>query len=210
MTATQGTAEWFAARCGKITASRAKDVLERLKNGKRSAKGTDYMVELATERMTGEALTHFTSTAMAWGTDQEANARREYEAVTGNLVTEVGFQCFDGSTFGCSPDGLVGDDGLVEFKCPFNSTVHIMTILGGTIPEEHIPQVQAQLAVTGRDWCDFASYDPRMPDGLRLFVVRVPRDEAYITALFAEVKVFEAEVAELVTRLQAIQARNIA
>ena len=184
--------------------------MDRLKNGSRTAKGNDYLTELATERMTGEALTHFVSTAMAWGTDQEANARREYEAVTGNMVTEVGFQCFDGSSFGCSPDGLVGDDGLVEFKCPFNSTVHVLTILSDTIPEEHVPQVQAQLAVTGRDWCDFVSYDPRMPDGLRLFVVRVGRDEEYIALMFKEVAAFEAAVQVLVERLKAIQARNLA
>jgi putative phage-type endonuclease len=191
----QRTEEWFAARIGKVSASRVADVLAKIKTGE-AASRKNYKMELVVQRLTGKPSESFTNAAMEWGTEQEPFARMAYEAHTGTFVEEVGF--VDHPTiegFGCSPDGIVGE-GLVEIKCA-NTTTHIDWMLDGKAPSRYIPQMQCQMAVTGAKWCDFASYDPRLPEDLQLFVVRVDRDQEYIDSMEAEVKQFLDEVKEL-------------
>ncbi len=197
----QGTAEWFKERAGKVTASRFVDVMAKLKNGNPAKARTDYVWELVIERLTGSTVDHFASAAMQWGTDQEANARMRYEAQTGAMVEEVGFVPHATmKNVGGSPDGLIGVDGGVEFKCPFNSAVHLQTFLNG-MPEEHIPQTQGLIWITGREWWDFGSYDPRLPEPFDLYVQRVERDDDYIVKLADEVDSVLADVAKTLVEL---------
>jgi len=196
----QGSEEWRAARCGLATASRFKDVLAKIKTGE-AATRRNYRVQLVAERMTGKPMESFTNADMRWGTEQEPFARMQYESLSGSVVAEVGFvrhpEIVD---CGASPDGLLGDDGMTEYKCPQTAT-HIDTLLCG-MPKEHMPQVQGLLWVTGRAWCDFVSYDPRLPEHLSLYVQRVFRDEQYIAELAAEVTTFLNEVSELIDQLE--------
>jgi predicted phage-related endonuclease len=141
---------------------------------------------------------------MEWGTEQEPFARMAYEAHTGTFVKEEGF--VDHPTiegFGCSPDGIVGE-GLIEIKCP-NTANHIETVLESKAPSKYIPQMQCQMACTGAKWCDFVSFDPRVPEDLQLFVVRVERDQEYIDSMEVEVKQFLSEVLDLFNQLKARQ-----
>lgn len=203
----QRTEEWFKARLGKVTASRVADVLAKTKTGV-SASRANYLTELVVERLTGQQAELYMNDAMQWGTDTEPQARMAYEAEKGVLVDEVGF--IDHPSihfFGCSPDGLVGQDGLIEIKCP-NSKTAVETILSGKAPSKYIPQMQTQMAVTGRAWCDFVSFDPRLPEDLQLFVVRVDRDEEYIANLEKEVSAFLQEVDETVTKLKGLKDGN--
>ena len=141
---------------------------------------------------------------MEWGTEQEPHARAAYSARIGELVEEVGFVDHPSvANSGASPDGLVGDDGLVEFKCPATSTM-LDTLLTQAVPTKHIPQLQWQMACTGRAWCDFVSYDPRLPEHLRMFVKRVERDNDYIKMLEAEVTLFLSELEEKLNKLEEI------
>ena len=197
----QRTTEWHTARLGKVTASRVADVIAKTKTGY-SASRANLMADLIVERLTGQPASTFTNAHMEWGTEQEPHARAAYSARTGELVEEVGF--IDHPRIvnsGASPDGLVGDDGLVEFKCPATAT-HLDTLLAGEVPSKYIPQMQWQMACTGRKWCDFASYDPRLPEHLRMFVKRVPRDDTYIATLEGEVTKFLTELEEKLTQLQ--------
>ena len=199
----QRTEEWFAARLGKITASRVADVLAKIKSGE-SASRKNYKMELVVQRLTGKAGESFTNAAMEWGTEQEPFARMAYEAHTGTFVKEEGF--VDHPTiegFGCSPDGIVGE-GLIEIKAP-NTANHIETVLENKAPSKYIPQMQCQMAVTGAKWCDFVSFDPRVPEDLQLFVVRVERDQEYIDSMEVEVKQFLSEVLDLFNQLKARQ-----
>ena len=142
---------------------------------------------------------------MQWGTETEPQARMAYEAQTNNLVDEEGFIDHPSiANLGCSPDGLVGDSGLIEIKCP-NSKTHIDTLLSGKAPSKYIPQMQTQMAVTGRKWCDFVSFDPRLPEDLQLFIVRVERDDEYIANLEKEVSAFLQEVDETVNKLKGLK-----
>jgi putative phage-type endonuclease len=200
-TATQRDADWYAARCGKATASRFKDAMATLKNGQPAQAQRDYLTELVVERLTGRAIQKFTTAAMLWGTEQEAAARAAYEQSTGTEVEETGFIAHDNLYAGCSPDGLVDWDGLIEIKCPYNSAVHIETLLGG-MPTEHMPQVQGQMWITGRQWCDFVSYDPRMPAELQLHVQRIQRDPSFIADLEAKVTSFLQQVGTQVEALR--------
>ena len=194
----QRTTEWHAARLGKVTASRVSEVIAKGKGATRES----YMADLIVERLTGQRVGGFTTAHMEWGTEQEPHARAAYSARTGELVEEVGFiQHPRLEHAGASPDGLVGDEGLVEFKCPATST-HLDTLLAGEVPTKYIPQIQFQMACTGRKWCDFVSYDPRLPEHLRMFVKRVERDDKYITTLEGEVKTFLAELNEKLEKLQ--------
>lgn len=189
----QGSEEWRAARAGRVTASRFADVMAKIKTGE-AASRRDYRWELLTERLTGLPCEGYTNRAMEWGTSHEAEAREAYEAETGELVQRVGLIPHpDHPMIACSPDGLVGREGGQEIKCPYSSVVHVQTIKGG-MPAEHRAQVQGAMWITGRKWWDFVSYDPRMPEELRLYVERIPRDEAYIALLASEVIKFEAEV----------------
>jgi len=199
----QRTEEWFSARLGKVTASRVADVLAKIKSGE-SASRKNYKMELVVQRLTGKTGESFTNAAMEWGTEQEPFARMAYEAHTSTFVKEEGF--VDHPTiegFGCSPDGIVGD-GLIEIKCP-NTANHIETVLENKAPSKYIPQMQCQMACTGAKWCDFVSFDPRVPEDLQLFVVRVERDQEYIDSMEVEVKQFLSEVLDLFNQLKARQ-----
>lgn len=199
----QQTPEWFAERLGKATASRIADIIAKTKSGP-SASRQAYAVQLALERITGQREEGYTTAAMLRGTEMEAEARAMYEAATGELVREVGFiQHPRIEQSGASPDGLVGD-GLLEIKCP-DSKQHLEYLQLATAPAKYRPQVHWQMACTGRQWCDFASYDPRFPERLRLHVVRVPRDDAYIAEIETEVEAFLSEVSAIVNQIESMQ-----
>jgi hypothetical protein len=199
----QRTAEWFAARLGKATASKISDICARTKAGY-GASRKNYMAQLVCERLTGEPTETFSNAAMQWGTDHECEARDAYCKHMLCAVKEVGF-C-DHPTIpmaGCSPDGLVGDDGMTEFKCP-NSSTHIETLLGGGFADKYVKQAYWQLACyPERQWNDLVSFDPRLPEPMRLFIQRVPRDDEAIAALEREVTAFLAEVDATVAALRA-------
>ena len=186
----QGTDEWFAARLGKVTASRAADVMTK----KGSAARANLSAQLVLERLTNTKGESFSSAAMQWGVDQEPFARAAYEAHSGVWVDTVGFvQHPTIERAGASPDGLVGLDGLVEIKCP-NTAAMIDTLLTGKVPSNYFTQMQMQMACTGRAWCDYAVFDSRMPVKAQLFVKRVQRDQKYIDDLEKEIIAFLAEV----------------
>jgi putative phage-type endonuclease len=199
----QRTDDWFAARLGKVTASRVADVVAKTKSGY-SASRDNYMADLIVERLTGQKAAGFSSAAMEWGVEQEPLARAAYSARTGELVEEVGF--IDHPTVamsGASPDGLVGE-GCVEFKCP-NTATHLEYLLAGKPPEKYVTQMQWQMACTNRPWCDFVSYDSRLPEHLQMLIVRVPRDVKRIAELEDEVRKFLAELDEKVTKLKELK-----
>ena len=192
----QGTEEWFAARLGKITASRVKDVMARTKSGP-AATRKNYMMELLCQRLTGQREESFTNAAMARGTELEPIARSAYEILTDETVTEVGFGLHPGFDYiGASPDGLVGDSGMLEIKCP-NTASHIACIQSGKHDSRYTLQMQCQMACFGREWCDFASFDDRLPEELQLFVVRVARDDELIGEMLEACAVFERELFDL-------------
>jgi putative phage-type endonuclease len=189
----QGSAAWFAARCGRVTASRVADVVAKTKTGW-GASRANYAAELIAERLTGVTAPGFSNSAMLWGTDQEPVARAAYEARTGVTVDLVGFVDHpEIAMSGASPDGLIGDDGLLEIKCP-NTATHLDTLLSETVPGKYVTQMQWQLACTGRAYCDFASFDPRLPPNMALFVRRIERDVSLILELESEVAAFLAEI----------------
>ena len=189
----QGTEEWFTIRIGKVTASRVADVIAKTKTGY-SASRDNYMAQLICERLTGLKGESFTNAAMQHGTDTEPLARAAYEAFQDILVDEVGFVPHPSIIMaGASPDGLVGDDGLLEIKCP-NTATHIETLLSQSVPGKYNTQMQFQMACTGRQWCDFVSFDNRLPDELQLFVKRVPRDNDFIKQMEDEVVKFLNEL----------------
>lgn len=193
----QGGAGWLRERAGFVTASCFSDVLAVGKNGKPLKSREDYLMKLVVERITGEPVESASSYAMQWGTDAEPYARAEYEIQTGNTVREVGFAKHKTVPWvGASSDGLVGERGGFEAKCPHNSAIHLATWIDG-MPEHHIPQVQGQMWVLDLEWTDFCSYDPRMQNGgehLKLYRQRIVRDEKYIAMLDCEIKSFLVEV----------------
>ena len=197
----QGSQEWLLARCGKVTASRVADIMAKTKSGYSASRG-NYMAELVCERLTGVPTDTYKSAAMEWGTAQEPHARAAYEAVGGVLVEEVGFVPHPSiPDAGASPDGLVKDNGLIEIKCPYTAT-HIDTLLSGKVPDRYNTQMQWQMACTGRVWCDYVSYDPRMPENMRLFLTRVFRDQSAILAMETEVLTFIHELTDKVAALK--------
>lgn len=188
----QRTPEWFAARCGKVTASRMADVVAKTAKGY-GASRANYMAELVVERLTGKPTEGFSNAAMQWGTDQEPFARDAYSAKTGELVTEVGFVNHPRiENAGASPDGIVGT-GLVEIKCP-NTASHIEYLMSKEPPQKYYYQMQWQMACAMAEFCDWVSYDPRMPQELQLLIVRIYRDEDCIKMLEAEVETFLSEL----------------
>lgn len=202
----QRTDEWFNARLGKVTASRVTDVVARTKTGY-AASRENYMAQLIVERMTGQAEKSFTNAAMQWGTDTEPLARAAYEAERQVMVDEEGFvEHPEIANAGASPDGLVGSDGLVEIKCP-NTATHIDTLLNQTVAKKYLDQMMWQMICTGREWCDFVSYDPRMPEHLQLFIKRIPFDAAYANTLNSEVSKFLAEVDAAVEKLNNLKGQ---
>lgn len=198
--AEQGTDEWLSDRCGKVTASKIADVMARTKSGPGAAR-KNYMADLLTERLTGQPKDCFVNDAMRWGTEQEPRARAMYEILTGYDATEVGFIPHPAIAMtGASPDGLVDADGLVEIKCP-NSATHIETLRGGKIDRKYLLQMHWQMICTEREWCDFVSFDPRLPEAMQLHVQRVPYDAelgeeitAAVTEFLNELNETEAEL----------------
>lgn len=204
----QRTDDWFAARLGKVTGSRVSDVIAKTKTGYSTSRA-NYLAQLAIERMTGQQTESYSNAAMEWGTTQEPFARNAYETLTGNLVEEVGFVIHpEIDMSGASPDGLVGGNGLIEIKCP-NSATHIEYIRNEKAPAKYLPQMAFQMACTGREWCDFMSYDPRMPDGLQIFLVRYHRDDEYIKEIESEIVKFLGEVDTTVAELLAKRNNTI-
>jgi len=198
----QRTDDWFAARLGKVTASRVADVIAKTKTGYGAGRA-NYAADLVVERLTGQKASSFTNAAMEWGTEQEPNAKAAYAAKTGILVEDVGF--IDHPTVamsGASPDGLA-EDGLVEIKCP-NTATHLEYIFDGKPPQKYVTQMQWQMACAGKPWCDFVSYDPRLPERLQLLVVRVPRDDDYIKILEQEVTTFLQELDDKLNKLEKV------
>lgn len=196
----QRSAEWHAARLGKVTASKVADVVARTRTGY-AASRANYMAQLVCERLTGKPTEGFSNAAMEWGVEQEAAARDAYSARVGELVTEVGF--IDHPTIkmaGASPDGIVGA-GIVEIKAPSTAT-HIEYLFEREPPQKYFYQMQWQMACTGAEWCDWVSYDPRMPENLQLLVVRIPRDTDCIQMLEKEVSEFLAELDVKVAKLK--------
>ena len=199
----QRSNEWFALRLGKVTASRVADLMAKTKTGY-SATRENYMAQLVVERISNSQAESFTNAAMQWGTDQEPYARAEYEATQGAMVEECGFVSHPTIEMaGASPDGLVGDDGLIEIKCP-NTATMIDVLLTGTVASKYNTQMQFQMACTGRQWCDYVVFDPRMPAKAQMFIKRVARDEEFIQKMEAEVTKFLGEVAEKVAKIQSI------
>jgi putative phage-type endonuclease len=200
----QGSESWFQVRIGKVTASRVADVIAKTKTGY-SASRDNYMAQLVCERLTGQKGESFTNAAMQHGTDTEPLARAAYEALKDVLVDEVGFVPHPTIEMaGASPDGMVGDDGLIEIKCP-NTATHIDTLLSQTVPGKYNTQMQFQMACTGRKWCDFVSFDNRLPEELQLFVMRVPRDEVFIRLIEAEIVQFLAELDDKINKLMKVK-----
>lgn len=203
----QGNGIWFANRIGKLTASRMRSAMKRLKNGDDSAERRNLKIEMLAERMTDQIVPKYTNEAMLWGMETEPEAKDVYEEVTGRLITDVGFMDHPVIPFlGASPDGFV-DDGLIEIKCPTTST-HLTWAIDGEVPEEHKPQMIVQCLVTGRQWCDFVSYDPRVPESYQLFVRRFTPTSDERSEIEAEAVKFLAEVEEmfeLITRQEMIK-----
>jgi len=190
----QRSPEWFAARLGKLTGSVAGEMLATIKTGEAAAR-RDLRLRLICERLTGRVQDDgYTSPAMQWGIDQEPAARVAYEVMTGDLVREVGFCAHPTLQAGCSPDGYVGDYArLVSFKCPKSAT-HLRYLRAGVMPVEYVPQMLAELWITGAPAYDFVSYDPRFPEPLQLFSVAVARNDAAIAEFHAKAIAFLEEV----------------
>ena len=203
----QRTDEWRQARAGKVTASAIADVLSKPKKGSAETTGRmNYRAQIIAEILSGQPCDDpFISRPMQWGIDQEPFARAAYELYRGFLVDTVGFvEHARIENFGCSPDGLVSDDGLVQFKCP-NTATHIEYLLKGEVPAEYHSQMFAEMACTGKAWCDFASFDPRLPQDLQLFVKRLHRDDAEIQKIELAVENFLAEVRDYLVRLASLK-----
>lgn len=189
----QRSPEWFEARCGSLGASQLADALAKTKSGW-GASRANLRAKLVVERLTGQQEESFTSAAMQWGVDKEEEARIAYSFLTGRNVVEVGLYKHPTiiSTH-ASPDGLVDEDGCIEIKCP-NSATHIETLKSNLVAHKYLLQMQWQMRCADRQWCDFVSFDPRMPDHLMLYIQRVQRDDDMLATLESEVSTFLAEV----------------
>ncbi len=215
----QRTDAWLQARAGKVTASRFRDVLARNKPtaaqakagepGNPSAERTRYLWQIVTERLTGQPVQMPDAAPLRWGRENEDAARVAYQFTTSARITETGFVAHPTLACGASPDGLVSDEsdpdgafGLIEIKCPWNSQVHLETWLNG-MPEDHMPQIQGQMWLTGREWADFVSFDPRMPADLQLYVQRIKGDPEFQARLEREIIGFSAEADDIVAKLRA-------
>jgi putative phage-type endonuclease len=199
----QGSDAWKQLRLGRVTASRVADVVARTKSGY-GASRANYMAQLITERLTNMVAEAYTNAAMIHGTETEPEARAAFEFYQGVTVEEVAFVPHPKiEQAGCSPDGYVGPDGLLEIKCPQSAT-HLETLLGRAAPAKYVDQMQFQMACTGRKWCDFVSYDPKMPENMRLFIKRLPRDDKRIAELESEIAAFLLEMAVKLSELNSI------
>lgn len=201
----QGSPEWFAERCGKVTASRIADMLAKTKTGW-GASRANYAAQLIAERLTGVVAESYQNEAMRWGTEKEPDAKAAYAFVTDLTVEDSGFVPHPKIAMaGASPDGFVGTDGLIEVKCP-QTAQHIETLLGESIASKYLLQMQFQMACTGREWCDFVSFDPRMPPNMQIFVKRVPRSALQIAEIEREIPIFLSDVDAKVAALTAREA----
>jgi putative phage-type endonuclease len=200
----QRTDDWYAARLGKVTASSLYKVLAKTKTGYGADRG-NYMTQLVLERVTSSKADSYTNAAMQWGIDQEPFARAAYEAATGVMVDEVGFVPHPTiEAAGASPDGLVGDDGMVEIKCPDSKTALECWLSDSPVEGKYFAQMQWQMRCADRAWCDYVVFDPRMPVKAQLFVTRVTRDDEWLATTEAEVIKFLAEVDAKVAALKKI------
>jgi putative phage-type endonuclease len=190
----QGSEEWAAARAGKVTASRMDAVIAKIKTGEAAAR-RDYRAQIVAEILTGRPQENgYVNAEMQWGIDHEELAGSAYEVAMDTLVDQVGLvlhPTIDRSA--ASPDRLVGSDGLLEIKCPKTAT-HLQYLLDGQVPKDYQPQMLWQMACCERAWCDFVSFDPRLPEPMQLFRVRMQRDDARIAELEKEVLAFLADV----------------
>ncbi len=193
----QRTEEWLTARAGKVTASCLDDVMA----AKTTAGYQNYMAKLICERLTGRAEQTPVSAAMQRGTDLESLARDFYVVETGAMVEEVGFYEHPSIlNSGASPDGIIGTDGLIEIKCP-NTATHIKTLESKKPALKYMRQMQWQMACTGRKWCDFVSFDDRLPEHLSFFCTRIERDEEMIAELEKSVTTFLNELEAKINKL---------
>lgn len=200
----QRSPEWFAQRAGKFTASSFADLMATTRSGP-SASRAKLIARLVCERLTGNPAESYTNSAMQRGIELEPEARIAYEFETGTHVEQVGF--IDHpivSMCGCSPDGLVGDDGMVEIKCP-GEAAHLDYLRRGSHAQEYRWQLQGQLWVTGRSWVEIASYHPAFPQRMQLAIVRVARDEAEIAELHKSVTAGNAEIAAIIDELNGVR-----
>lgn len=197
----QGTPEWKAARLGHVTASGMANVMAKGKDKSEAVTRFKYKVQIVAERMTGVVAESYSNAAMEWGVEQEGFAVMAYESMRDVLVDKTGFWLHPSIKWlGVSPDRLVGDDGLIEVKCP-NTTTHLGYLFDNRVPPDYYKQIQCQLWVTGRSWCDFVSFDPRLPRRNQLLVVRTERDEKLIGEMQVEVEKFLGEVESLINKL---------
>lgn len=195
----QGSKEWLDLRLGMITASRMKDVLSNGRGGKPSKTAESYMIELIAEQLSGESKPFFENDAMRWGTETEPQARAMYELESGNDVEEVAF-IVKNEFIGVSPDGLIGDNGMLEIKCP-TTTTQIKRALSKSYHADYKAQIQAQLWVAEREWCDFVSFDPRLDCGPSFLIERVERDEEFISEMETTVSSFIDRIIILMVKL---------
>lgn len=201
ITSHQHTEEWFAARLGVPTASRFADIMPGAKGAYKESR-REYALELCLERLTGKPAQHFTNDAMYWGTANEDSARNAYAAHKLIAIAQTGFVMHDTIDVGCSPDGLISADGLLEIKCPYNSTKHLGYIVDGVVPKQYQWQVFGQIFVTGREFCDFASFDPRMPESTQLFVARAEMTDGIRESLADELQKFCEYVDEMMEKIK--------
>lgn len=193
LTADQRTAEWHQARVGMLCASRAADMLATVKVGEAAAR-RDLKMQLVCERLTGQSQEDgYINAAMQRGIDKEADALGAYEVLTGNVVRTTGFLAHDELMAGCSPDGMVGEDGGLELKCPKSAT-HLSYLRTGKVPSAYLPQITHSLWITGRAWWDFASFDDRFPEPLQLFCLRVKRSDIDVQAYDLAAQLFLSEI----------------
>jgi putative phage-type endonuclease len=198
----QRTEEWFAARCGKVTASRVADIIAKTKTGA-SASRENYLAQLVCERLTGKPAESYSNAAMSWGTDTEPYAKAAYEGRMDILVTDVGFLTHPWIVMsGASPDGLASE-GMVEIKCP-NTATHIETLLTKTVPTKYITQMMWQMACADRPWCDFVSFDPRLPEKHQLFIKRINYDPEMVNLLENSVIQFLGDVDLKIQQLESL------
>lgn len=205
----QGSPEWLAQRVGKVTASRIADMMAKTKTGW-GASRANYAAQLVCERLTGAPADSYQNEAMRWGIETEPHARAAYEFRTDNAVTSCGFVDHPRIAMsGASPDGLVGDNGLLEIKCP-NSATHIDTLLSAKAPAKYVLQMQWQMACTGREFCDFVSFDPRLPEAMRFWSATIYRDATLIAELEREVEIFLGEIDDTLKQLRREYAQDAA
>ena len=202
----QGSAEWKKARAGLVTASRMGDVLAKIRTGEAAAR-RDYRTQLLAEILTGTPQDDgYMNAEMTWGVEQEPLARSAYELAADVLVDQVGLVLHPTiERAAASPDGLSGADGVLEIKCPKTAT-HLQYLMDGCVPSKYEPQIMWQLACTGRAWAEFVSYDPRLPEKMRLFRVTVKRNDERIAELEREVLSFLGDLDKMLNTVRAFAA----